>query len=255
MGQSVSRRIVPTLERWRAKYQERLTNEALEIIDKQKQEAMRNARRNNPNMISTTLYTDPNARISGFTRGQQYQRISEEELESLSNAGSNLDEMDPKLLQFLKDVGPATKVLNEEKTSRRVVEAAKYGNQDHDHLTIEGISRSSINGVSSATPLRYPTASLTQTNSVEVELKETLTDDQITKFLLDVSSQSTLSPTMKKALQTVSIPIFTLQEKSTDKDEAVYVATAAPLNKPVDETVSASTTAPNDEIKVKPELS
>lgn len=241
MGQSVSRRIVPMLERWRAQYHERLTNEALEIIEKQKEEAMRNTRRKNPHMISTTLYTDPNARLVGFQRGQQYQTMSEEDLERQINDSAPV-EMDPKLLQFLKDAGPVVKVSYETTTGRRVVEAETG---DPNNQYIQGSTSSSI--------LRpHLTSTSTQKNGDQ----SWLTDDQINLFLLDTSNQSTLSPTLQKALQTVSIPIFTLQEYSRDQDEPMFIATAAPVKNPLEvASVAGATAAPNSETKVQADLS
>lgn len=233
MGQSVSRRIVPILERWRTQHQERLVNEALEVIEKQKEEAMRNPRRNNPHMVSTTLYTDPNARIVGFQRGQQYQTMSEEDLESQINVKSAQEEMDPKLLQFIKDVGPVVKVSYEATTGRRRVEA---DTGDPSNQVIQGST-----GTSSSTLRPHLISSSAQMNDDHV----CLTDDQIKKFLFDVSTQSTLSPTLQKALQTVSIPIFTLHDYHRDQDEPMYIATA-----PIPLTVAGAITNTNSETKV-----
>jgi hypothetical protein len=242
MGQTVSRRIVPMLERWRAQYHERLTKEALEIIEKQKEEAMKNPRRNNPHMVSTTLYTDPNARLLGFQRGQQYQTISEEDLERQINANRALDEMDPKLLQFLKDVGPVVKVSYETTTGRRVVQAETG---DPNNQYIQDSTSSSI--------LR---PHLTSTSAHKNGNQLWLTDDQINFFLLDTSTQGTLSPTLQKALQTVSIPIFTLHEHSRDQDEPMFIATAAPVKNSLPAvSVAGATTAPHSETKVQTDLS
>lgn len=233
MGQSVSRRIVPILERWRTQYQERLVNEALEVIEKQKEEAMRNPRRNNPHMVSTTLYTDPNARIVGFQRGQQYQTMSEEDLESQISMKSAQEEMDPKLLQFLKDVGPVVKVSYEATTGRKRVEAETG---DPSNQVTQGSTVSS-------TLRPHLTSSSAHMNDDHV----CLTDDQIKNFLLDVSTQSTLSPILQKALQTVSIPIFTLHDYHRDQNEPMFIVTAAsiPLAVP-----GGATTNKNSETKV-----
>jgi len=110
-----------------------------------------------------------------------------------------------------------------------------------------------IQGSTSSSILRpHLTSTSTQKNGDQ----SWLTDDQINLFLLDTSNQSTLSPALQKALQTVSIPIFTLQEYSRDQDEPMFIATAAPVKNPLEvASVAGATAAPNSETKVQADLS
>jgi len=210
MGQAISRRILPTLERWRIREQEMLSREALEVIERQKQEAMSSR---NPNTISRTLYSDPNARITGFTRGQQYQRISEEELERQIESNSKEQEINPELLQFLKDVGPMTKSINKNLTSKRVLQAA---NLDENKLLDENAQKNTSSR----------TEGLVAVGNIMSTAGPTLTDEEIAHYLVsDTSGQQLLSPILKKALETVSIPVLVLQENYVDgEDEPMYIA-------------------------------
>ena len=219
MGQIVSRRILATLERMRVRQEELLTRDAMEEIERRKVEAMKRGTKNRS--VATTLYTDPNARLVGYTRGQQYQRVLDNDLEKQvsSGAANNVDAISRELLQFLNDTGPIDKKLNDFLTSNRVLRAESEIGDDADKKSVQtrinepkggAVSEKSENERSADTFRRKKNT-------------HALTDEQIIHLLLYPQGQLLLPPTLQTALQTVCVTTIRLRENQTD-DDSPYIA-------------------------------
>jgi len=204
MGQSVSKRLVPMLEKLRFKHEQALLNDALQEIERRKAEALARIPKSS---ISKTIYTDPSSRLAGFQRGQQYQRISDEDFEKhiLSGDLEESHRMPPDLVQFLSEIGPAGKKLIPEMSSLRLKDES-----------VEPTSR---------LPGKYPSVAITaqfqqraQENDYLVKGPRFLSDDEIVKLLLGKEKVPDDLSSVKSALQHVGIPFIIKDRRNPNQD-------------------------------------
>ena len=132
MGQQISRRVVPILQRAMQRQEKAMVKEALEDIAEKERKA-----------LSVTRFSDPSSLLGGFTRGQiptnatpemvkkavDFQGKEAEQEEFIqSKYGDVPKEMPDDLLKFIHDLGPAQKTVDKSRTSKRILKKAGESN-------------------------------------------------------------------------------------------------------------------------------
>lgn len=136
MGQALSRRVIPHLQKAMQRQERDTVKEALQEIAEKERTA-----------LSTTRYSDPSSLIGGFTRGGaplsdatdgEKQRAAvhmqkdkrQEDFLKRKNANTP-DEMPEELLNFLNDMGPVKRSVDKSLTSSRILKKIDDEGEDN----------------------------------------------------------------------------------------------------------------------------
>lgn len=130
MGQSLSRRVVPFLQRAMQRGEAEIIEEAIQEVAEKKRQA-----------LSVSRYSDPSSLLGGFTRGisdnsgdigpnsdharmNREREARQEEFLKQKNVKTP-NEMPDDLLKFINDMGPAQRTIDESRTSKRILKKGK----------------------------------------------------------------------------------------------------------------------------------
>lgn len=122
MGQPLSKRIIPILQRAMQRQEAETAKEAMREVAEKERKA-----------LSMTRYSDPSSLIGGFTRGleddnetsaairKNRERDARQEQFLKQQNADTPDEMPKDLLNFIHDMGPAKRTVDTTRTSKRIL--------------------------------------------------------------------------------------------------------------------------------------
>eukprot|EP00592_Proboscia_alata_P008006 CAMPEP_0194357014 /NCGR_PEP_ID=MMETSP0174-20130528/4559_1 /TAXON_ID=216777 /ORGANISM="Proboscia alata, Strain PI-D3" /LENGTH=272 /DNA_ID=CAMNT_0039126857 /DNA_START=89 /DNA_END=907 /DNA_ORIENTATION=- len=181
-----------------------MAKEAIDEVESRKTEAAA-ANASSSRGISSTLYTDPNARLTGFTRGAQYEKLPNPSSSVPSPfqppPGGESGNVPDDLLQFLNDAGPMQKTMNEGLSSDLFVANSRRKRRERerpDELTdvnpdVRGLSNSELVGAQS---ISLGDANARRSDSAansSLPTKRLYPDTEITRLLLQLQQNTTAS--------------------------------------------------------------